>query len=293
MFFTRGVRYMMWAVFFFASMNACVKFVPDIPAVEIVFFRSLVSFVLSYTILKIRKNYLWGNNPKLLVLRGVAGAIALIFYFKTLQGIPLASAVTIQFLAPIFTTLIGVIMVKEHVKPMQWLFFLIAFVGTLIIHGFDARISFFYLSLGIGAAFASALAHNLIRKMNTTEDPLVIVFYFPLVTLPVTGLISIFNWKTPTFQELGILILIGVLTQIAQVLMTKAIQAEELSKVESLRYLNIVYALLFGYFLFGETYNFFVYAGMSLTLSGVILNIAYKTWMVGRHIKKIGRDPHP
>jgi drug/metabolite transporter (DMT)-like permease len=211
----------------------------------------------------------------------------LIFYFKTLQGIPLASAVTIQFLAPIFTAMIGVIMVKEHVKPLQWLFFLMAFGGTLIIHGFDTRISFFYLTLGIGAAFASALAHNLIRKMNTSEDPLVIVFYFPLVTLPVTGIISLFNWKTPTLQELGILILIGILTQIAQVLMTKSIQAEELSKVESLRYLNIVYALLYGFFLFGETYNFFTYAGMALTLFGVALNLAYKTWMVRRHMKKL------
>jgi len=74
--------------------------VPHIPAVEIVFFRSLVSLVLSYLILTKAKVSVWGNNRKVLISRGFTGAIALILYFITLQVIPLASAVTIQFLSP-------------------------------------------------------------------------------------------------------------------------------------------------------------------------------------------------
>lgn len=278
---------MLLASFFFSTMNVFVKFIPDIPAEEVVFFRSLISLVLSFTILKSQKNNIWGNNPKLLILRGVFGAIALILYFRTLQAIPLASAVTIQFLAPIFTAIMGIYMVHERVKPLQWLFFLLAFAGVVVIQGFDPRISLHYWLLGVGASLASGLAHNFIRKINTTEHPLVIVFYFPLVTLPVTAVLSFFNWHMPSGMEWIYLILIGIFTQIAQVLMTKAIQSEELNRIASLRYVSIIYALLYGFFVFDETFNILTYLGMMLTLCGVILNIWYKYWIVKKQLKKL------
>ena len=113
---TKGVQYMFYSTLFFALMNLGVKLIPNIPAIEIVFFRSLISFVLSYSILKSIKVSIWGNNKKILLSRGTAGAIALVMYFTTLQHIPLASAVTIQFLSPIFTTIIGIYLVREKVS---------------------------------------------------------------------------------------------------------------------------------------------------------------------------------
>ncbi len=279
---SNGIKYMLFATFFFSTMNVFVKFVPHIPAVEIVFFRSLISLALSYGILKSRNNFSWGSNRKVLILRGVTGAIALILYFKTLQHIPLASAVTIQFLAPIFTTILGIFIVKERVFPLQWLFFLLSFGGVLVIQGFDTRISNILLLMGLGASLSSGLAHNFIRKLNTSEDPLVIVLYFPLVTLPVTGMLSIFDWVMPSGEDLLILLAIGLLTQVAQVLLTKAIQHEELSRVSSLRYLSIIYALIYGFLLFDEHFNLFTYLGMALTLSGVVLNFYYKSKMEKR-----------
>lgn len=267
---------MLIAGFFFALMNVFVKMVKTIPAVEIVFFRSIVSLILSYSVLRAREISVWGNNRLILVLRGASGAIALILYFMTIKVIPLASAVTIQFLSPIFTSVLGIFIVKERVKSWQWLFYIMAFSGIVIIQGFDPRITTTYLVIGVVAAFFSGLAYNFIRKLNVKEHPLVIVFYFPLVTLPFTGLISAFNWVTPVDWEWLFLILIGVLTQVAQYFMTMAFQAEELSKVSSLKYVNIIYALLFGWVLFGETFNLMTYVGMTVVLIGVILNVWYK-----------------
>ena len=267
---------MLIAGFFFALMNVFVKMVKTIPAVEIVFFRSIVSLILSYSVLRAREISVWGNNRLILVLRGASGAIALILYFMTIKVIPLASAVTIQFLSPIFTSVLGIFIVKERVKSWQWLFYIMAFSGIVIIQGFDPRITTTYLVIGVVAAFFSGLAYNFIRKLNVKEHPLVIVFYFPLVTLPFTGLISAFNWVMPVDWEWLFLILIGVLTQVAQYFMTMAFQAEELSKVSSLKYVNIIYALLFGWVLFGETFNLMTYVGMTVVLIGVILNVWYK-----------------
>lgn len=271
-----GIRYMLIASFFFALMNLGVKYLPNVPAVEIVFFRSIISLVLSFAVLGSKRVPLFGNNRRLLFLRGLTGAIALILYFITLQSIPLASAVTIQFLAPIFTTVLGIFIVKERVARVQWLFFAIAFCGVLVIKNVDTRITTEFLVIGIIATIFMGLAYNIIRKLNTSEHPLVIVAYFPLVTLPFTGVYSAFNWVQPQGWEWLILLSVGIFTQIAQFFMTKAYQLEEISKVASMKYVGIIYALIFGYILFGEQFTIYSYLGMLLVLVGVMLNIAYK-----------------
>ena len=273
---------MLLATFLFATMNVFVKMVPGIPAVEVVFFRSLISLVISASLLKIQGVGLLGKNQKYLILRGLAGAVALILYFITLQKIPLASAVTIQFISPIFTTILGIYLVGERVLKLQWVFFLMAFVGVLIIQGFDPRVDPIYFLMGVVSAFAAGLAYNFIRKINTTEHPLVIVMYFPLITLPVTGIYCLFFWVQPKGIEWLYLLLIGILTQGAQFLMTKAYQHEQVSKVASLKYVAIIYALAYGFILFDETYDWLSLSGMILVMIAVVLNVWYKN----RHEQK-------
>lgn len=231
---------------------------------------------MSAAVLKAQRVKLFGNNRKILIVRGVAGSIALILSFATLQAIPLASAVTLMFLSPVFTAILGIWVVKERVKWIQWLFFAVCLGGILIIRGFDERVSLFWAIMGIGAAFFSGIAYNMIRKLRQTEHPLVIVFYFPLVSLPITLFYFLFEWVTPVGHEWLVLILVGVLTQIAQYFLTKAYQSEELNQAAGVQYMGILYALGLGWVLFDETFNLMTYLGMSLVLAGVILNVVYK-----------------
>lgn len=267
---------MLLATFLFSCMNALVKLVPHIPAVEVVFFRCVISLIMSYVTLRVYKVPVWGNNKLLLISRGISGAIALVLYFSMLQQIPLATAVTLQFLAPIFTAVLGVFLLREKVKAWQWFFFMLSFFGVLVVNGFDARIDTIHLLMGILAALGSGMAYNIIRKLKSTEHPLVIVMYFPLVTLPLSGIYSIWHWEQPAGWDWMVLLGIGVLTQFAQYFMTKAYQAEEVSKVANLKYLSIIYALLIGFIFFGEVFNMMSYLGMALVIIGVILNIWYK-----------------
>lgn len=279
---SKGMGFMLLATLLFTCMNVLVKLIPHIPAIEIIFFRSIISLVLSFAILQSKKVPVLGNNKKLLLLRGAAGALALVCYFITLQNIPLASAVTLQYLSPVFTTVLGIFLVKEKVKPLQFIFFGLAFAGVLLVKGFDPRVDTLYLFLGIGAGFFAGLAYNIIRKLNTTEHPLVIVFYFPLVTIPLTLLYVVTNWVQPQGIEWVYLLLIGLLTQFAQYFMTMAYQQEELSKVASLNYIGIIYAIGFGYLVFDETFHPLTYVGMMLVLAGVILNLQYKRKLVAK-----------
>ncbi len=273
---SQGVRFMLIASFTFSLMKVCVKVLSHIPPIEIILFRSVISMIICVYLLHRQKISVWGTNKKILILRGAAGAIALVTYFGLLQQIPLAAAATVLYLSPIFAAILGIFLVNERVAPLQWLFFLISFGGVITITGFDTRISLVHLLIGVSSTVFSGLAYNFIRILKTSEHPLVIIFYFPLVTMPIAGVWSSQVWVQPTGWDWLFLILVGVFTQIAQFFMTKSYQTEELSKVAIINYTSIIYVLAFGWILFDEQFNFMTYIGMGLVLLGVVANVAFK-----------------
>lgn len=274
---TPGVRYILASTFFFALMNIGVKYLSHIPAHEVVFFRAFVSLIICYVMIRRKGLHPWGNNKKLLILRGLAGTAALTMYFYTLQNMPLASAATIQYLSPIFTIIIAGFIVKEKTRPVQWLFFLVSFVGVLMIKGFDPRVSPADLAIGVSAAVCSGFAYNFIRKLKGQDDPLVVVLYFPMVTVPLIGAYTLFHWVTPKPMEWLILVLIGIVVTIAQVFMTKGYQLERASNVSNFNYLGVVFALGFGFFIFDEMIEPLGLAGIVLIIGGVIMSSRFRT----------------
>lgn len=272
-----GIKYMLIATFSFALMNVSVKLLSDIPTNEIILFRSGVSLLICLYVIRRKRLAYFGNKRFYLFLRGLTGTIALTLYFITLQNIPMASAVTLQYLSPIFTAIIAIFLLGEKMKWMQGLFFLISFVGVCLIKGFDERVALVYFICGLSAAVFSGVAYASIRKVKNTDDPIVVVFYFPLVSLPIMIVWSCFEWQTPQGWEWVILLLIGVFTQIGQYYMAKALIAENAAKVVSMKYVGTVYALIFGYAVFGETYTWLSFLGIFFVASGVILNVFYNT----------------
>ncbi len=266
---------MLMATLFYALMNMTVKLVPNVPVYEIMFFRALVTLGISYYFIKKAGLNPLGNNKKLLILRGIFGFLSLSLYFLTLQKIPLASAVTLQYLSPIFTTIFAVFFLKQKVALAKWFFFALAFTGVLIIKSTDFRIEPFYLLAGIGSAFFSGLAYNIIAKLKGVDDPMVIIFYFPLVTLPLVTINTISNWYTPNLYEFILLILIGIFTQFGQYYMTKSYQEGPMAEVSIFQYLGIIYALVLGFFVFHENFMFLTLAGMFLVIIAIILSFVF------------------
>jgi len=278
---TRGVWYMAIATFLFALMTVFVKLVPNIPALEIIFFRAIISVVICWWSLKRSRVPILGNNRVMLTFRGIFGVIALTLNFYLIHEIPLATASTLTYLAPISTTLIGIWFVQEKVSPIQCLFFAMSFAGVLVIQGFDARVSLFHLGVGIITSIFMGLAYNCVRKLSTDEHPLVIIFYFPFVCLPITGLWCLLYWVQPEGWEWFYLFMVGITSQAAQYFMTRAYQLAEISTVSIVNYTGIIYAIVLGFILFGEGFNLLTYAGMGLVLVGVICNVVWKQRLKG------------
>ena len=285
----------------FAFVNLLVKvltnssrvfeFIQDYPPYEIVFFRSVISLVICFYIIKQKGIPFFGNNKKWLLIRGVFGATALTLFFYTIKNLPIAVATTVQYLSPIFTVLFAIYLLNQKVKPIQWLFFIISLIGVGVI-GFGksssvtAEINPLWVMMGVISAVFSGVAYNAIMKCKTTDDPITVVMYFPLVATPVMIVIMILKGAVmPVGVEWLILLVIGIFTQIAQIFMTKSFHEEEASKITPFKYLGAIYAVCIGVFIFDENLSLIVYAGISLILTGVLLNTFLK-----QIIQKIKRN---
>ncbi|MFY0642956.1 MAG: DMT family transporter [Bacteroidia bacterium] len=269
---------MVVASLLFAIMNVIVKYLDHVPVAQIVFMRSSVMMVMVASLLIKKRIKPLGTKRRLLVLRGLFGTVGIAFFFYTLHHMPLASAVVVHYLTPIFTALLAFLLVKERLKPIQLVFFALCFAGILVIKGFDARVDGLVLSIGVLGTIGAASAYNIISMLKDSEHHLVIMFYFPLVTIPlvliyiaITG-----DWSWVGYKDWLLLITIGVLTYAAQYFLTRSYQDGQVNKVSIVSYLGIVYAIVFGYFIFNESYNWQASLGVAMVVSGVMLNVWFK-----------------
>jgi drug/metabolite transporter (DMT)-like permease len=273
---SRGVGLMLMASLSFGLMNVSVKFVHQMPVSEVVFFRAVVQILLSVVILLQLKQSPWGKNPKLLGLRGLFGSIGLFCYFYTLQVMPLGNAIVIHYLSPILTTLVAVSLGDEKNHPLSYLFFAICLMGVVVVNGVSQDVTLAGVIAGLGGALFSAFAYNTIRRLKNLENPNVVVFYFPLITLPLSLLVGgLYDdaWRWPVGIEWVWLLMTGVTTQLGQFFMTRAYQSDKASNVSAISYAGILWGAGFGVFLFDEHYQWVQYAGMGLVLLGMLLNV--------------------
>lgn len=263
----------------YAGLNLCVKELRHLPALELLFFRSIISFAICATAIWQAGISFLGHNRRWLFIRGCAGILALWLYFNSLQKIPLASAVAIQYTSPVFTALFASLLLSEKMSRWKWIFFLLSMFGVVLIKGWDNRLPMPYLLMGIASAMFSGLAYTSIRKLHSTENPFVIILWFPMLAIPITGLYSFLNWVQPQGRDWFLILAMGLLTQVGQMSATRAIQMERLEQVTFLNYFGIILALGLGFFLFQETFDWVSLSGIGLVMAGIFLNLLDKDKM--------------
>jgi drug/metabolite transporter (DMT)-like permease len=181
----------------FALMNALIKELNLYSSFQLVFFRSIGSLFFTTIFLKVNKIPFRGNKMSLLLLRGVVGLISMILFFTSVQFITVGSAVTLRYIAPIFAAVLAVIFLKEKILPLQWFFFLIAFVGVVLIKDFDSTASIVGVVLAVAAAFFSSIVYILISKIGHQDHPVIVVHYFMAIATVVGGIGTLFYWTEP------------------------------------------------------------------------------------------------
>ncbi|QWX84944.1 DMT family transporter [Cellulophaga sp. HaHaR_3_176] len=269
-------KFMVLSTLSFTFMNSFVKYLSHLPAYELVFFRSLGTLILTMSYLKYHKISMLGTKRKLLLLRSLAGVTSMTLYFLSLKYLTLGTAVSLRYIAPIFAAVFAVFILKEKVKPIQWLFFAFAFCGVLILKGFDGATDGFGLFLVILSAFFSGFVYITLNMIGKSEHPVVVVNFFMFVATVVGGVLSIFTWKSPQGIEWLLLSCMGVFGYFGQLYMTKAFQSASTTQAAPLKYIEVLFAVTVGLIWFKEVYTLWSLLGIVMIVCGLALNALYK-----------------
>ena len=257
----------------FSLMDIIVKWSEAYPLGQVLFFRGFFGVILYFIIMPKEniKNFYYTRRPGLHFLRCLSGLIALIAIFIALRNLPLATVVSISFAAPIFTTIFSIFLLSEKVGVFRWLAVIIGFVGILIITepGFSSfNIYFIYpIIFCLGLSYV-AIA---IRQLSTTEPVWLISLYFS-ITITLASLFTLpYGWVMPNFSDLTLLILIGVFGGLANLWLGQSYKLAEVSLVSPLKYLALVFAIGFGYFIWGEVPSLKTLFGAALVIISSII----------------------
>ena len=266
----QAIGYMLLSTASFAVMNALLRVLNHIPAMELVLFRAVGSAAIATTFLIRKKIPILGNQKGLLLLRAGLGVCAMSLFFTALKYLPLGIAVSLRYTAPIFGVILAWFLLKERIGRWQAICLLIAFLGVLVLRGFSKDLNPFGLTLILTAALFSGLVYIALRKIGTKDHPVVVVNYFMVVSTVIGGLFSFFNWIPPrTKTEVVLLLALGLFGYFGQLNMTKAFQLGQTHQVAPFKYTEVLFGLATGILVFGESYSIWNFAGMALIILGL------------------------
>ena len=263
-----GFFYMFISVCAFSLMDVIVKWSDDYPVGQVLFFRGFCGIIpILFLIPKDRYlDFYKTTRPFLHFKRCLAGLIALVSIFVALRNLPLATVVSISFAAPIFITIFSIFLLKEKVGLYRWLAVIVGFVGIIFITepGFSS-LNLYYIYPIIFCLGLSYVAIA-IRKLSSTEPAWLISFFFSFSIMLLSFLSFYQGWILPNLLDLFLLSMVGILGGLANLWLSQSYKYSEVSLVSPLKYLALVFAIIFGYFIWNEVPT-------SKTLLGALLVI--------------------
>jgi S-adenosylmethionine uptake transporter len=268
-FISRGyAQGVFWAVMisvFSVTNDVLMRFLGErLHVVEISFFRFFFSML---SVLPFMLSRGWApfktTQPMMHALRAVLGATALGLCCYSVNIMPLSENTTIMFAEPLFFLPLAFILLKEKVDAPRWIATMVGFVGLMVIlrPGTDAFHTVAFVPMT--AAILFALSNVMVKKM-TGEHALTMLFYFGVGTTLFALIPLLFFWEIPTFNELGLLIMLGIGGNMIQVCLFRAFAATDASALAPFRYVEFIISAIFGYLFFSQIPTVWVLSGAAL-----------------------------
>ena len=263
-----GAVYMIVSVLFFSFMDILIKVTEEYDVGQTMFFRAFFGLIPIYFLIPKEKikDFYKTKNFRLHFYRSFFGAIAMAAIFIGLRNLQLAEVTALAFSAPLWVVVFSMFFLSETIRLKRWIAVGLGFVGTIIISkpGFD-NLNIYYIYpiiFCIGFAGVSIL----IRKLTLAGEPVwLIAFYFSLFS-GLGGLITLplGRWIMPNTYDFILLILIGLLGSIANLLLTQSYKLAEVTLTTPLKYLSLVFAIIFGFYFFKEIPTIYTLSGAGL-----------------------------
>ena len=263
-----GAVYMIVSVLFFSLMDILIKITDQYDVGQTMFFRAFFGLIPIYFLIpkeRIRDFYKT-NYLKLHFYRSFFGAIAMAAIFIGLRNLQLAEVTAMAFSGPLWVVVFSMFFLSEKIRLKRWIAVGLGFIGVIVISkpGFE-NLNFYYIYpiiFCIGFAGVSII----IRKLTLVGEPVwLIAFYFSLVS-GLGGLITLplGKWTMPNNYDFIFFILIGLLGSVANLLLTQSYKLAEVTLTTPLKYLSLVFAIIFGFYLFEEIPTVYTLSGAGL-----------------------------
>ena len=268
-----GFLYMFMSICAFSLMDVIVKWSVDFPIGQVLFFRGFFGIVFYLFVIPRDRfhNFYKTNRPGLHALRCISGLIALVAIFIALRKLPLATVVSISFAAPIFTTIFSIFLLSEKVGVYRWIAVLVGFIGIIIItEPGISELNIYYILPVIFCLGLSYVAIT-IRQLSSTEPVWLISFYFSLSITLLSFLTIPQGWVMPSINHFILLSFIGIFGGVANLWLSQSYKYSEVSLVTPLKYLALVFAIIFGYFIWEEMPTIKTLAGSFLVIISTLI----------------------
>jgi drug/metabolite transporter (DMT)-like permease len=290
---SRGIALKIGSTLAFTLQYMSIKLAGDVPIGQVIFFRASFALVpvlllAQYTIGM--RATLHTNKPLLHIGRSLIGLTGMFLNFASLKLLPLADVTGYGFVQPIFAVILAALLLKESVGPYRAAAVVIAFTGVLMmLQPQGGLIGIFAGGFSTGAAIAlssaliGAFVVIFIRQMSASERGETIVFYFMVTCASVGALTMLWN-RVPVTPDMAFwLVLAGFFGGFGQLGMTFSYRNAEPSLLAPFDYLAMVWAVVIGFFVFGEIPETLVLAGTGIVIAAGIF-IAWREHRLGREL---------
>lgn len=280
-----GIGLKIVSVAFFVGMQTCIKASGQLPAGQIVFFRSFFAIIPIIIFLAYRKELgtaLHTARPLSQIVRGLVGVSAMGLGFFALTRLPLPEAVTLGYAQPLLVVVFSALFLGEVIRTYRWSAVCVGLIGIAIISW--PTLTLFRSGSALGdeefigvlavlvSAAISAVAVLLVRDLVRTERAATIVLWFSL-TASGMALFSIpFGWQAMNTPQVLLLIMSGIFGGLGQILMTTAYRHAEASTVAPFEYTSMILAITIGYLAFGNIPTLYTLVGGTIVIgAGVFI----------------------
>ena len=249
----KGIFFIILSAFGFAVMSAFIKLSGDLPNIQKVFFRNLVSAIIALFLIIKHKGSFTGKkeNRKILIYRSLFGTIGIIFNYYAIDNLVLSDANMLNKISPFLVVVFCALILKEKINLKQILAIIVAFIGALFIvkPSFDIRVVPYIIGF-LSAVFA-ALAYTCVRMLGNKEEYYTIVFFFSPFSLVTVLPMFIYVYEPMTTMQFVYLILAGIFASLGQFGVTIAYKYAPAKEISIFDYSNIIFSAILSIFLFG------------------------------------------
>lgn len=270
----RGIVMRLVAITCFSVMAALIKvaFESGASTPEIMFYRSALGLPPLLVWIAWQRNWsAWRTDrPSAHAARGLIGICSMALAFSAIALLPLAEATTISFAAPLFALALSAPLLGERVGGRQWLAVAIGFTGVIVVAQPGGELPLLGTIVALGAAFGVSLVNVTLRSISRTESTQTTVLWFTLLVTFVTGAMLPWfgQWHDPLTTML--LVMIGLTGGVGQIALTSSLRFAPIATLAPIDYLQLVYAVAFGWLLFDMHPALTTWAGAALIIVSVL-----------------------